>query len=916
MSNCPPTNVRFLLRRATAAQWSSTNPTLQLGEPGYDTTDNILKIGDGTTPWNLLPALNTAGPTGVTGPTGPTGPTGWTGYTGYTGPGSTVAGPTGWTGYTGYTGPTGPMGPSGAGGAQGYRAVFSDSTNQTIPILPNTSTITYNTDEIVGYGIYRGSPTSRVVIENAGTYNIQFSFQVEQLPGGSNTIFIWLRINGIDIPRTNTEVSVANNTFAFFAWNFVYDFPANAYFELVSSATNTDGVFLAVSSPPVGPAIPSVILTVTQVAYNGATGATGSTGATGPTGPTGRTGPTGPTGFIGPTGPTGAVGGLFPNNYVCNGRLNTDQSIPANTDTVLQFISEFDPQSWLKNPGSTTTRFLPNIAGYYSISGTVWWSTGTSTNQDNFQLRKNGNTFAILQNPIPTASGLSVSGTKTVYLDGSADYVDFTLYSANSTGQTAQYGSPSGQGTYFSAHLITAGGPTGPTGPTGATGSAGPIGATGAFYMGNVLRVDAVNGNDSTASVGGSPYLTIAAAVAASTSGKTIWVLPGTYNLAAGIAIPNGVCLRGLNVQTCTIQMLGVTQNTNMITMGDNVRVEDLTLKLTSSGHYTLRGFVFGGTTTQDAKVRTCVISVDNSTASSTGTSNVYGIDCSGTGASPLNPAAFSFNGLKGSTINVFSNGGGNKRGIIITSTNVITTRDLNIYVAAPPNTTSTGSYVGVETADSVNQLGSIQMRSTTVGVILPTAGQSYTASDILQSYPASVANPNYLATPGIQIGPGTDLASKTAGLKPFSAYLYPTTLFYGALGVIANNVQSGWLWPGTFPFQSATPKYPTQGTPAGFYRVQQPLIMSGMSLACNVSPGGTNSVVVTVCKNTDGTTTGTFPVTPNGATTMTVTLTDGNTSVSYYDSSVNYVTGDKISVYLQTNSTVLSDISLQLDCF
>jgi len=46
--------VKFQLRRDTAANWSSTNPVLSQGEPGWDLTNNILKIGDGATAWNSL----------------------------------------------------------------------------------------------------------------------------------------------------------------------------------------------------------------------------------------------------------------------------------------------------------------------------------------------------------------------------------------------------------------------------------------------------------------------------------------------------------------------------------------------------------------------------------------------------------------------------------------------------------------------------------------------------------------------------------------------------------------------------------------------------------------------------------------------------------------------------------------------
>jgi len=43
------------LRRDTYQNWFDNNPVLGLAEPGYDTTNKKLKIGDGTTTWRLLP---------------------------------------------------------------------------------------------------------------------------------------------------------------------------------------------------------------------------------------------------------------------------------------------------------------------------------------------------------------------------------------------------------------------------------------------------------------------------------------------------------------------------------------------------------------------------------------------------------------------------------------------------------------------------------------------------------------------------------------------------------------------------------------------------------------------------------------------------------------------------------------------
>ena len=45
---------KIKLRRDLAATWTSTNPTLAAGEPGYETDNKKIKYGDGTTAWTSL----------------------------------------------------------------------------------------------------------------------------------------------------------------------------------------------------------------------------------------------------------------------------------------------------------------------------------------------------------------------------------------------------------------------------------------------------------------------------------------------------------------------------------------------------------------------------------------------------------------------------------------------------------------------------------------------------------------------------------------------------------------------------------------------------------------------------------------------------------------------------------------------
>jgi hypothetical protein len=64
------------IRRGTAAQWTSTNPTLASGEQGFETDTGKFKIGNGSTAWNSLAyAGNTGTVTSITAGTGLSGGT-------------------------------------------------------------------------------------------------------------------------------------------------------------------------------------------------------------------------------------------------------------------------------------------------------------------------------------------------------------------------------------------------------------------------------------------------------------------------------------------------------------------------------------------------------------------------------------------------------------------------------------------------------------------------------------------------------------------------------------------------------------------------------------------------------------------------------------------------------------------------
>ena len=59
-------SVLIQLRRDTASNWSSTNPTLAQGEVGVELSTGKFKIGDGSTAWNSLAYASSGGSAGFT----------------------------------------------------------------------------------------------------------------------------------------------------------------------------------------------------------------------------------------------------------------------------------------------------------------------------------------------------------------------------------------------------------------------------------------------------------------------------------------------------------------------------------------------------------------------------------------------------------------------------------------------------------------------------------------------------------------------------------------------------------------------------------------------------------------------------------------------------------------------------------
>lgn len=145
-----------------------------------------------------------------------------------------------------------------------HYGAFHDTTSQTAAAINTAYAMTFNSTDFAD-GVEIGSPTSRIICRNLGVYNFQFSAQATTGSASSHYMYVWPRINGTDVPDSATRVEFkgAGND-QVLAWNFLLRMQANDYFELMWSATDTSIQLASYATASPAPAIPSVILTVTE----------------------------------------------------------------------------------------------------------------------------------------------------------------------------------------------------------------------------------------------------------------------------------------------------------------------------------------------------------------------------------------------------------------------------------------------------------------------------------------------------------------------------------------------------------------------------------------------------------------------------------------------------------------------------
>jgi len=153
-----------------------------------------------------------------------------------------------------------------SGSADKKVGTFYDTTTQ-----PALSTLIpykmkFNTTDISNGVTVQGIEQSELTVTTAGNYNLQFSAQLFDNGGGNETVFIWFRKNGTDIPNSTTKITMkGGNDAVVAAWNYITNLNVGEYLEIMWAVSDTSISLLYQPPFPFCPAIPSVIATMTQI---------------------------------------------------------------------------------------------------------------------------------------------------------------------------------------------------------------------------------------------------------------------------------------------------------------------------------------------------------------------------------------------------------------------------------------------------------------------------------------------------------------------------------------------------------------------------------------------------------------------------------------------------------------------------
>lgn len=148
--------------------------------------------------------------------------------------------------------------------ADGY-AFLGQDTNVTAAAINTAYAITYDTPPLAD-GVSLGTPASRIVFEEGGTYLLAFSAQIASTSSSTVDFRFWPRINGSDVAGSTIRANLHQNDASFVvSRSAIFQMNAGDYLEVMWAVDSTSGFLQAAAATAYAPATPSTSLSITRI---------------------------------------------------------------------------------------------------------------------------------------------------------------------------------------------------------------------------------------------------------------------------------------------------------------------------------------------------------------------------------------------------------------------------------------------------------------------------------------------------------------------------------------------------------------------------------------------------------------------------------------------------------------------------
>ena len=154
------------------------------------------------------------------------------------------------------------------GSGSGSYAEFYDTSQQTVASINTAYPITWNGTDVTDGVSLNVSDTSKMEFNYSGVYHIDMSATIHSTSASSKDVWIWPRIDGVDVANSSSMVNSldANNHRQTINRSGLFSLTSGQYLQWMWSTNDLDLDLHGTAASAFGPAVPSATVTIVQVA--------------------------------------------------------------------------------------------------------------------------------------------------------------------------------------------------------------------------------------------------------------------------------------------------------------------------------------------------------------------------------------------------------------------------------------------------------------------------------------------------------------------------------------------------------------------------------------------------------------------------------------------------------------------------